>query len=215
MCKIVFFTFQASRVNMHGRSSDLRRILFIFPQRAKRRFFLTLTVTWRSWGNELCAIAQGSLETFTEQSYVAWQFKHKISLITCQFNQRHDSNPSSITAIWIIRKLRTRMPRRYAMLRVFLFPLQYLTWFASMEYTSWTILSCYVEGSASYTEAVRLLSLFSLLAGLHSMERILSTNLVFCAHSLWLSFPLSSLSFIHVPSLSASLLNQAQPGPRP
>jgi len=67
MRKIVFLTFQASRVNVQGRSSGLQRILFIFPRRAKRRFSLKLTVTWSSWGNQLCAIAQGSLETFTEQ----------------------------------------------------------------------------------------------------------------------------------------------------
>lgn len=54
-----------------------------------------------------------------------------------------------------------------------------------------------VEGSASYTEAVRLLSLFSLVTELYSIERILSTNLAYCAHSL------SLLSF--VPPLSLSL----------
>lgn len=201
---------------MRGRSSGLQRILCIFPRRAKRRFFLTMTVTWRSWGNELCAIAQGSLETFTEQSYVTWLFRHKINLITYQFNQRHDSNPSSIHAIRIIWKLRTRMTRRYELLRSFLFPVQHHTWFASMEYTSWTILSCYVEGSASYTEAVRLLSLFSLLAKLYALREFCpptSCSAPTRSDSPFLCPP--SLSFTHVPSLSASLLNQAQPGPRP
>ena len=81
-------------------------------------------------------------------------------------------------------ELKTIMPRRYELLHSVPFSLQYLTWFTSMEYMSRTILGCYVEGSASYTEAVRLLSLFSLLTELNSIERILSTNLMFCAHSL-------------------------------
>jgi len=46
MCKIVFLTFHASRVNKNGRPSGLQRILFIFPRRAKRRFCLTLLREW-------------------------------------------------------------------------------------------------------------------------------------------------------------------------